>query len=417
VAPDSQSNDVPNWKDRDGRSFFGQEASGVYILARDTGRILALKRSDNVRESRTWGIPGGKTEEGETPEQGATREVREEIGYKGADFDLLPLTSFKTKDGRFQYNNFLAVVDKEFRPSLDHETEAFKWVDSLDKWPDPLHPGVAFVAQDKESMEVIHAEQAHCDPDAKNTRQNKTYPPTLYHVVHGDMRGDTIEPHLANDQDPEPYVYATSNPRELLPYLTPNGTRIVNVQLPGSEDFITIIPDRENFLKNNTFGGTVYQLPGDGFEPSPRHKTQWVSRTPVKVSEENKFEKVDNMEGAMKMGLHILFTQKPCTPENYNFIDSIIKAPTFPLNLPRLIADGTLIYENALRKKDDPGLADYHVKVSSFLTGGSAKQLTQKPEQRQSEQPNRYEDLKAMTQQNGTVNAPQKKLSAPGLAP
>jgi 8-oxo-dGTP pyrophosphatase MutT (NUDIX family) len=358
-----------NWEDRDSKSFFGKEAAGVYILARDTGRILALKRSDHVMQSRTWGIPGGKQEEGETPEQGAAREVREEIGYKSADFDLLRLTPFKTKDGGFRFNNFLAVVDHEFSPALDHETEAFRWVDSLDDWPDPPHPGVTFVARDKQSVGVIRAEQAHCDSNAEKNRQEKTYPPTLYHVIHGEMRGDTIKPSLANNLDPEPYVYATSNPRELLPYLTPNGTRIVNEPLPGSEDFITIIPDREHFLKNNTFGGTIYQFPGDGFEPHPRKETQWVSTEGVKVSEQEVFAKINDMTGAMQRGLHILFTQVPFTPAHYAFIDGITQAPDFPHNLPALIADGTLVYENALRQKDDP-----HIKVSGFLTGERAEQ-------------------------------------------
>ena len=65
-----------SWEDKEGKNFFGKEAAGVYILARDTGRILALKRSADVQQSHTWGIPGGKMEKGETPEQGAAqREV------------------------------------------------------------------------------------------------------------------------------------------------------------------------------------------------------------------------------------------------------------------------------------------------------------------------------------------------------
>lgn len=50
--------------------------AGVVILIRD-GKILAVER----KEDRTkFGIPGGKRELGETPEEGAVREVLEETG-------------------------------------------------------------------------------------------------------------------------------------------------------------------------------------------------------------------------------------------------------------------------------------------------------------------------------------------------
>ncbi|MDP2206058.1 MAG: NUDIX hydrolase [Alphaproteobacteria bacterium] len=360
-------------EDINGKDLFGREGAGVLILARDTGRILAVKRSDNVQQSRTWGIPGGKIEGGEKPEQAAAREVSEEVGYKGKDFDLLPLTQFKTVDGHFRFNNFLAIVDEEFTPTLDHETEAFKWVNGLDDWPDNPHFGIQFLGEDQHSLEAIRAEQACCDANMEQNRQQKTYPPTLYHLIHNGMRGDTINPSQANDLDPQPYVYASSNIREVLPYLTPNGTRIVNCQIPGSEDWLTILPDRDNFLAHGKMSGTIYQFSGDGFEKHPRHDTQWVSKTGVKVSDEEIFDKVENMETAMHYGLHVLFTKKPFTPENYEFIDSITNAPDFPHNIPKLIADGTLVYENAERG----------IKPSAFLTDAN----TLKPEQRQAVQP------------------------------
>ena len=177
------------------------------------------------------------------------------------------------------------------------------------------------------------------------------------------MEGDTIRPNKANDLDRERYVYATPNLSEALPYLAKNGTRVVNVALPDSQDFITILPDREEFLKNKKFGGTVYQFSAEGFEQHPRKGSQWVSREGVKVSAENVFDRITSMEGAMQHGLHILFTTKPFTPENYAFMDSITKAPDFPNNLPRLVADGTLIYENAVRG----------VNLSPFLAAGMPK--------------------------------------------
>ncbi|MCK4944880.1 MAG: NUDIX hydrolase [Alphaproteobacteria bacterium] len=149
-------------EDIDGTGKWGREGAGVYILARDTGRILALKRSANVRSPRTWGIPGGKMEDGETPEQTAVREVFEEIRYRSKVFDLRPLVQFKTEDGVFKFNNFLVVVDKEFVPGLDHETETFKWVNGLEDWPEPSHHGVRFLRRDTNSQTVIKSERVSC---------------------------------------------------------------------------------------------------------------------------------------------------------------------------------------------------------------------------------------------------------------
>jgi ADP-ribose pyrophosphatase YjhB (NUDIX family) len=47
------------------------------VVFDDRGRILLQCRAD----FRTWGLPGGSMEVGETFEQAATREVKEESGY------------------------------------------------------------------------------------------------------------------------------------------------------------------------------------------------------------------------------------------------------------------------------------------------------------------------------------------------
>lgn len=52
-----------------------REAAGVVFLA--AGRVLLLRRSDGG----LWGLPGGGTEDGETPYMTAAREVLEETGH------------------------------------------------------------------------------------------------------------------------------------------------------------------------------------------------------------------------------------------------------------------------------------------------------------------------------------------------
>ena len=119
--------------------FWGSKAAGAIFLARDTGRILLPFRSGDVQEPHTWGVWGGAIDEGEDPAQAVEREIKEESGYRGR-LQLVPLYVFRK--GTFAYHNFLAIVDTEFTPRLNWETEAFKWVEFGD-WPSPLHFGLA----------------------------------------------------------------------------------------------------------------------------------------------------------------------------------------------------------------------------------------------------------------------------------
>jgi 8-oxo-dGTP pyrophosphatase MutT (NUDIX family) len=56
----------------------GLEVAGCYCEYED--KILFLKRHPDKPHGNTWTIPGGKLDPGETPCQGAVREVFEETG-------------------------------------------------------------------------------------------------------------------------------------------------------------------------------------------------------------------------------------------------------------------------------------------------------------------------------------------------
>jgi N-acetylmuramoyl-L-alanine amidase len=120
--------------------FYGDEAAGCIFVAKNTGRILIAKRSEQVREGGTWGTFGGKINAGETPKEAAVREVEEETGFDG-EYKMSLLYVFKDKETNFKYYNYLIVVPFEFTPKLNWESTTTKWTDYGD-WPEPLHFGM-----------------------------------------------------------------------------------------------------------------------------------------------------------------------------------------------------------------------------------------------------------------------------------
>lgn len=115
---------------------FGSRASGTYFVARDTGRILFILRSEECHNPHTWSCVAGKTESGEAAKKSALREAGEEIGFKGP----IQMTQLHVyKENGFQFTSFMGVVDKEFHPRLNWEADGFQWTQP-GRWPKPLHP-------------------------------------------------------------------------------------------------------------------------------------------------------------------------------------------------------------------------------------------------------------------------------------
>ncbi|MFI0356828.1 NUDIX hydrolase [Actinomadura sp. 9N407] len=63
----------------------GSRRAGVVLcVVEDAGvpSVILIKRADRGRNAGQWGLPGGRMDEGETPEQAALRELHEELGLE-----------------------------------------------------------------------------------------------------------------------------------------------------------------------------------------------------------------------------------------------------------------------------------------------------------------------------------------------
>jgi len=108
-------------------------AAGILFLTPE-GETLLLRRGDGGDFPRTFGLPGGHVEEGETDEQAARREALEETGF---DFKG-PLTRL-CSDGQFV--TFIARGVEKFAVSICDESTGFVWC-KPEEAPQPLHPGM-----------------------------------------------------------------------------------------------------------------------------------------------------------------------------------------------------------------------------------------------------------------------------------
>ena len=114
--------------------------SGALFYAKSTRRFLLLQKAHGKHEG-TWGLVGGTNIAGETPWQGLTREIAEEIGTVPTIIKTIPLETFVSNDRVFNFHTYLCVIDNEFVPVLSDEHQGWAWT-TVDRAPKPLHQGL-----------------------------------------------------------------------------------------------------------------------------------------------------------------------------------------------------------------------------------------------------------------------------------
>lgn len=94
-------------------------SEGVYHIVVDiyavteNNEILITQRHPNKPWALKWEITGGAILKGETPEQGAIRELKEETGIEVSDSDLNFVYSYVEKNISSIYKCFIVLINKE----------------------------------------------------------------------------------------------------------------------------------------------------------------------------------------------------------------------------------------------------------------------------------------------------------------
>ncbi|MDV3293167.1 MAG: NUDIX domain-containing protein [Nitrososphaerales archaeon] len=104
---------------------------GAGILVHRKGRILLVKRGEEP-DRGMWSFPGGMVELGETTEEAAVREVREEVGLTVEIERLFDVATYLPGGKGTKARGQVVVVDYLGRPRrgrvrLNHESSAFGW--------------------------------------------------------------------------------------------------------------------------------------------------------------------------------------------------------------------------------------------------------------------------------------------------
>ncbi|MHB9146576.1 MAG: NUDIX hydrolase [Symbiobacteriia bacterium] len=94
------------------------------IIENEAGRILLMRRADNG----AWGIPGGMMEPGESLEETARREVREETGLEVRSMRLLDVFSgpelyYRYPNGDEVYNVSAVYISRDWAGTLQPDRD------------------------------------------------------------------------------------------------------------------------------------------------------------------------------------------------------------------------------------------------------------------------------------------------------
>src|SRR5581483_501444 len=119
IRPGASSNILDDEANEENQEMQGKKLAACCLILTDDGHALAVSRKD---DPSAFGLPGGKVDPGETPEQAAARELYEETGLTATK--LSHVFTHQEDDGYITYT-FACEVEGEINTP---ETGVIKWV-------------------------------------------------------------------------------------------------------------------------------------------------------------------------------------------------------------------------------------------------------------------------------------------------
>ena len=113
--------------------------SAVALIDAD-GRVLLAQRPEGKSMAGLWEFPGGKVEQGETPEAALIRELHEELGINTWSSCLAPLTFASHSYDDFHLLMPLFACRKWEGIVTPREGQSLKWVRAIDLKLYPMPP-------------------------------------------------------------------------------------------------------------------------------------------------------------------------------------------------------------------------------------------------------------------------------------
>lgn len=114
-----------------GREYPKRPLVGAGALMVRRGKVLLVRRKNPPNRGR-WTVPGGLVELGESVEEAARREVKEELGVRAEVERLFDVTTYVELDESGKVRYHYVLVDYIMRPPegrlrLNSESSAYGW--------------------------------------------------------------------------------------------------------------------------------------------------------------------------------------------------------------------------------------------------------------------------------------------------
>lgn len=103
------------------RPGFTPKFEVVSCFVENDGKILLLQRQSHKPQPNTFGVPAGKVDKGETPEEAVKREIQEEIGVRVDNVAYFTTMYVRHDDYEFAYHMYSTPFHPSYSITLNTE--------------------------------------------------------------------------------------------------------------------------------------------------------------------------------------------------------------------------------------------------------------------------------------------------------